>query len=73
MIKASESLVVYIRAQKAINKLAEKVGISERSLYNILDGDPISSEIIGKLLEATGFSFDKAFLVLGDKKDRVKK
>ena len=73
MIVASEGLKTYVKFQMSIDELATKLNISRMSLYNILDGQSVSGKLISALLKETGFSFEKAFDLVEDKKDRVKK
>lgn len=74
MIRLSKSSKIFIEAQINRQKLAEDLEISYSTLSNILnDNTPISNNLIVKFLKTTGFGFDKAFTILPDKKDRVKK
>lgn len=62
MIIASENLKIYIETLGTVEKAAKHLDVHPNTIRNILDGKPISSEIIAGLLLATGFSFDKAFV-----------
>ena len=73
MIIASEGLKTYIEFQMDRAKLIEALEIHPNTLANILKGETISAHVATQLLKETKFSFEKAFIVLPDKKDRVKK
>lgn len=68
MIKASDTLLKYINGQESTTKLAEKMKVSTQTIYNVLQGDNVSSEVVAKFLNLTGFEFEKAFIVEGDGK-----
>lgn len=61
MIKAKEVVKEYIRAQATIDDLAKTLKVTRQTLHNILNDENVSSEVIGKILEKTGFVFEKAF------------
>ena len=61
MIFAKESIVSYIKSQPSIPGLADRIGVTSATLYNIINKENISSELIAKLIKETGFAFEKAF------------
>jgi hypothetical protein len=61
MIIAKESIKLYIRAQANISKFAESLNMTTMTLYNIMDGNNVSADSIAKLLQVSGFDFEKAF------------
>ncbi len=61
MIKASKVLIDFIEAQNSLDELAEEVSLTKQTLYNVKNGDNVSSDVIAKLLERTGFEVEKAF------------
>lgn len=63
MIKASKSLKNYIESQENIEKFCERVELSKSVVYSLLKDTTPSAETIAKLLEVTGFDFEKAFEV----------
>lgn len=63
MISAGKVLKDFIKNQTSIEDLSEKLGVTRQTVYNILNGESISSEMIAKLLNETGFDFEKAFEV----------
>lgn len=63
MITASKALKEFIRNQNSIESFAEKMDVTRQTIYNILDDSKISSDMIAKFIEITGFDFEKAFEV----------
>ena len=73
MLLASENLKVYIESQITVKGLAKRLGVDHTYLYKVLSGHPISQNLGEKLLRETGFGFDQAFIILPEKKEKVKK
>ena len=63
MIKASKVLVNFIDGQKSIPELAEEFGVTRQTIYNVRAGENVSSELVAKFLNKTGYAFEKAFEV----------
>lgn len=63
MIRASKAIKDFIRNQPSITGFAEEMEVSRETIYNILNGENISSEMVAALLNKTGFQFEKAFEV----------
>ena len=63
MIQASKFLKEFIRAQKSVEDFAEDLSVTRQTIYNILSGDNVSSDMVAKLLGKTGMDFEKAFEV----------
>ena len=63
MIKASKALVDFIEAQGSIPELAERLDVTRQTVYNIKNGVDVSSDMVAKILNLTGFDFEKAFEV----------
>ena len=61
MIVASDVTVKYLQAQESLDELAKSFGVTKQTLFNIRDGERVSSEMIERLLKSTGFAFDAAF------------
>ena len=61
MIVAKDSVKNYINSQVSVVELAERLGVAHSTLYGVAKGNPVSAEIIDKLLEVTGFDFEKGF------------
>ena len=72
MIIARESIKLYIKAQPNITKFAENIGVTTMTLYNIIDGNNVSADSIAKLLQVSGFVFEKAFEMRDEHEDKVK-
>lgn len=66
MIQASSFLKEFIRSQKSTEDFASDLKVTRQTIYNILGGENISSDMVGKLLGKTGFDFEKAFIVKED-------
>ncbi len=63
MIQASKVMKDYIKAQKSVEAFAEEMNVTRQTIYNIIDGDNVSSVMVAKLLNKTGMDFEKAFEV----------
>lgn len=61
MIVASKVVIEFIRNQPSITKFAEDMEVSRETIYNILGGENVSSEMVEAILTKTGFQFEKAF------------
>lgn len=61
MIKASKNLINYIDSQESVEILADELGVTRQTVYNVKNGADVSSEMIAKILKHTGFDFEKAF------------
>ncbi len=61
MITAKDSIKTFIKAQPSIDSLAKRLDTTRATLYNIINGENISSDLISKLLKETNFEFEKAF------------
>lgn len=68
MIVAGRLIHEYIKNQRTLESLASKLGVSRQSVYNVLKQEPLSGDMIAKLLKETGFNFEKAFEVIDEKK-----
>lgn len=66
MIVAKDSVKEYVNAQKDWKAFSEEIGIARSTLYNIIEGKNVSSDVVAKLLTKTGFEFEKAFEVKED-------
>ena len=66
MIRASKITKEFIRNQNSIEDFADKLGVTKMTVYTILDNGNVSSAMIAKLLNETGFDFEKAFEVKED-------
>ena len=63
MIQASKVLKEFIRSQKSIEDFASDLEVTRQTIYNILGGEKVSSDMVAKLLNKTGMEFEKAFEV----------
>lgn len=63
MIVASKAIKDFIRNQPSITKFADDMDVSRETIYNILNDENISSDMVAALLNKTGFQFEKAFEV----------
>ena len=63
MIIAKKSVKDFIKNQPSITGFADKLKVSRETIYNILNEENISSDMISVLLNETGFEFEKAFEV----------
>ena len=62
MIKASETLVKYIEGQESITDLAANLKTTRQTIYTIKNGGDVSADMVAKILNETGFDFEKAFV-----------
>ena len=62
MIQASKIMKDFIRGQRSVESLAEDLKVTRQTVYNILGGDNVSSDMVVKLLNKSGFEFEKAFI-----------
>ena len=67
MIVAKESIKHYITSQASVEELAEKLRVAPSTLYSVAKGNNVSSEVVSKLLNETGFDFEKGFNTEEDK------
>lgn len=63
MIKASKNLINFIKSQESVEKLAKDLEVTRQTIYNVKNGSDVSSEMVAKFLNHTGFDFEKAFEV----------
>lgn len=63
MIVARNITKDFIRAQNNITEFAKGLEVSRETVYNLLNDESVSSDMVGKLLTLTGFDFEKAFEV----------
>jgi hypothetical protein len=64
LITPSKELKQYLRLFKTKGDACEKIGIDEATLSKIMKEDyNVSSTVIAKILNASGFDFDTAFEV----------
>lgn len=63
MIVLSKLMRDFIKAQDSVEKFAERVGVSRQTVYNLLSGEQVSSDMMSKLVEATGITLDNGFEV----------
>ena len=61
MIKAKDVVKDYIKAQPTLEGFAKKIGSTRQTLHNILNDENVSSDVIAKIINETGFEFEKAF------------
>jgi plasmid maintenance system antidote protein VapI len=61
MIVAKKAIKDFIKNQPSIVGFADELKVSRETVYNILNEENVSSEMIGVLLSKTGFEFEKAF------------
>lgn len=67
MIVASEFLKELIRSQNGgIDGFSKLIGVSRPTIYKILEGESVSSEVMGTILQKTGIELPKAFEVKGE-------
>ena len=50
MIKASQTLKDFIKAQKSMDDFAKNLDVTRQTIYNILDGVRISSDMLEKIM-----------------------
>lgn len=71
MITASKILIDFIDGQNSKKDLGERWGCTERTIYNVRTGTyDVSADLIGKIINDTGFDFEKAFIVEGDRNEK---
>lgn len=63
MIIARKITKEFIRAQENITEFSKELGVSRETVYNLLNDESVSSDMVAKLLTRTGFDFEKAFEV----------
>ena len=63
MIIARKITKEFIRAQSNITEFAKDLEVSRETVYNLLNDESVSSDMVAKLLTRTGFEFEKAFEV----------
>lgn len=61
MILARKAIKDFIKNQPTIEGFAEDIGVTRQTVYTVLNGDNVSSEMVTKLLLKSGFEFEKAF------------
>ena len=66
MIVISKLMKEFIESQTSVEDFAKKLDVSRQTVYNILKGDEISSNMMDKLLQQTGLTLDNAFEVKND-------
>lgn len=63
MICASQFLIDHVRAQASKEAFADKLQVSRPTIYKLLEGSPLSNEVMSKILKETGLELEKAFIV----------
>ena len=63
MITASKLLKEFIKSQNSIEELAGKLDVTRQTVYAIISGEKVSSDMVAKILNLTGMDFEKAFEV----------
>ena len=63
MITASKTLIEFLENQSNIVDYAEKIDVAPGTIYNILKGKDVSSDVVAKILNHTGLKFESAFEV----------
>lgn len=61
MITAKEPIKNYITSQASVEELADRMKLSPTTLYSVAKGNNVSAEVVSKLLNETGFDFEKGF------------
>ncbi len=61
MIKASKTLIDYIKAQEKLEEFSSRSKISRNVLYSLMRGKTPSTDTVTKILNITGLDFEKAF------------
>lgn len=61
MIIAKQPIIDYIRAKPSITGFAQEVDVTPQTIHNLMNGKNVSSELFCKLMDMTGFEFEKAF------------
>lgn len=65
MIVARKITKEFIKAQNNITEFAKELEVSRETVYNLLNDESVSSDMVAKILTRTGFDFEKAFEVKG--------
>ena len=68
MITASKYLIEFLENQSSIVEYANRIDVAPTTLYNVLKGKDVSSDVVAKILNGTGLKFDSAFEVAEDEK-----
>ena len=63
MIVARKITKDFITGQTSITDFAKDLEVSRETVYNVLNDESVSADMIAKLLTRTGFDFEKAFEV----------
>ena len=63
MIKASKVLTDYIEAQENMGEFSDRAKIAKSVIYSVLRGETPSTDTVQKLLNVSGFDYEKAFEV----------
>lgn len=63
MIVISKLMREFIESQTSVEDFAKKLDVSRQTVYNILKGEQLSSEMMDKLIKHTGLTLDNAFEV----------
>ena len=63
MITASKLLLQFIENQGNITEFAKRLTVAPGTVYNIIKGEDISSDVVAKIINRTGLKFDSAFEV----------
>lgn len=61
IIVAKESIKNFINAQSSVEELADRLKVAHSTLYSVAKGNGVSSDLVAKLLDETGFDFEKGF------------
>lgn len=61
MITAKEPIKNYITSQASVEELADRMKLSPTTLYSVAKGNNVSADVVSKLLNETGFDFEKGF------------
>ena len=65
MIKATQALKLHIEAQENFTEFCKRAGLSKGAVYAVLTDKTPSTDTVQKLLNVTGFDYEKAFEVKG--------
>ena len=63
MIVISKLMKEFIESQSSVEDFAKKLDVSRQTVYNILKGEQLSSDMMDKLIQQTGLTLDNAFEV----------
>lgn len=63
MILAKKAIKDFIKNQPTIEGFADEIGVTRQTVYTILNGGAVSSDMVTALLLKSGFEFEKAFEV----------